>query len=174
MKLFMSLPDKKADTIFGAVVREVESEGIQLMDSTTFLADLLPRKGILTKRQPDENQLKDIEFGVKIAGEMGRLDVGQTVIIKNLSTVAVEAIEGTDETILRAGKLAGAGTVIVKTAKPKQDMRFDVPVIGMTTIETMKEASAAVLAISEGKALILDKDDVIRKADAYGISIVVI
>ena len=174
MKLFMSLPDKKADTIFGAVVRELEIEGIQLIDSTTFLADSLPKKGILTKRKPDEDQLRDIEFGSKIAVEMGGLDVGQTVIVKNLSTVAIEAIEGTDEAIRRAGKIAGAGTVVVKMAKPKQDMRFDVPIVGMTTIETMKEPGAAVLAISEGKALILDMDEVIRKADEYGISIVVI
>jgi UDP-2,3-diacylglucosamine hydrolase len=174
MKLFMSLPDKKADSVFGGVVRELESEGINLIDSTTFLADFLPKKGVLTKRKPDENQLRDVEFGAKIALDMGGLDVGQTVIVKNLSTVAIEAIEGTDEAIRRAGILAGAGSVIVKVAKPNQDMRFDVPVIGMTTIETMKEAGAAVLAVSEGKALILDINDVICKADEYGISIVVI
>lgn len=174
MKLFMSLPDKKADTIFGAVVRELESEGIELMDSTTFLSDYLPKKGFLTEKQPDENQKRDIEFGAKIAVEMGGLDIGQTVIVKNMSTVAIEAIEGTDESIRRGGKIAGAGTVVVKMAKPKQDMRFDVPVIGLKTIETMKESGSSVLAIQEGKTLILDKDEVIRKANEYGICIVVI
>ncbi len=174
MKLFMSLPDKKADTIFGAVAKELESEGIELIDSTAFLSDLMPKKGVLTKRQPDENQILDIEFGKKIALEMGRVDVGQTVIVKNRSVVAVEAIEGTDEAIRRGGKLARGDVVVVKMAKPRQDMRFDVPIIGTDTIETMHEAGAAVLAISEGKALILDEKDVLKKADEYGICVVVV
>lgn len=174
MRLFMSLPDKQADTIFGAVVNALESEGIGLMDSTAFLADLLPKKGVLTKRGPDEKELRDIEFGTKIAIEIGRLDVGQTVVVKNQSVVAVEAIEGTDETIRRGGKLAKTGAVVVKMAKPQQDMRFDVPVVGTQTIETMHEAGAAVLAISQGNTLILDHEEVVRRADEYGISVVVV
>jgi len=174
MKLFMSLPDKKADTIFGAVANELEAEGIKLMDSTTFLSDRLAKKGILTKRKPDENQTRDVEFGKRIALEMGRLDIGQTVVVKNQSVVAVEAIEGTDKAIHRGGMLARGDVVVVKMAKPNQDMRFDVPVIGTDTIEIMHEAGAVVLAVTEGKTLILDEEEVVKKADDYKISVVVI
>ena len=173
-KFLFSLPDGRADTILGAVARELRSEGIELMDSTAFVKDILPKKGVLTKRRPNETQLRDIEFGKNMAIEMGRLDVGQTVVVKNQSVVAVEAMEGTDETIRRGGKLARGDAVVVKMAKPAQDMRFDVPIIGTETIETMREAGGAVLAISEGNALILDLEHVVRKADEYGICIAVI
>jgi DUF1009 family protein len=173
-KLFFSLRDKRADTILRAVAQELRSEGIELMDSTAFVNDRLAKKGVLTKRRPNEIELRDIEFGRSIALEMGRLDVGQTVVVKNQSVVAVEAMEGTDETIIRGGKLAKNNAVVIKMAKPGQDMRFDVPIIGTQTIETMREAGAAVLAISEGNALILDLEDVVRKADEYGVCIAVV
>jgi DUF1009 family protein len=174
MRLFSSLKDRRADAILGAVAAELKAEGIELMDSTAFVSDLLPEKGVLTKSRPEEHELVDIELGKRLALELGRLDIGQTVIVKNGSVLAVEAMEGSDECIRRGGIIAKRGSVVVKMAKPQQDMRFDVPVIGVTTIETMHEVSARVLAIREGATIIIDQDHVVRKADKHGICIVVV
>lgn len=165
--------DKRDDTILKAIADRLEAEGIQLLDSTRFLKSLLAKQGIYTKKKPTRPQREDIDFGFKIAKTMGGLDIGQTVVIKDKAVIAVEAIEGTDEAIVRAGGLT-AGTVVVKTSKPKQDMRFDVPTVGLNTIESMKKASAYVLAIEAEKTLMLEKETVIKEADEAGICIVAV
>ncbi|MDP1759365.1 MAG: LpxI family protein, partial [Thermodesulfovibrionales bacterium] len=133
---------------------------------------LMTPEGILTEERLSENEWKDIAFGWKIAKEIGRLDIGQTVVVKDQAVMAVEAIEGTDEAILRGGKLAGEGAVVVKVAKPKQDMRFDVPVVGMNTLKSMIEVNARVLAIEAGKSILLQRKKIIKEADEAGISVV--
>ncbi len=173
-KLFAGLRDKKADTVFTAVAEQLAESGIELIDSTLFLKNFLPKEGILTKTRPTEGQLSDIEFGKNIAKEMGRLDIGQTIVVKNRAILAVEALEGTDETIKRGGKLGKGEVVIVKMAKPGQDMRFDVPVIGEKTIQTMVEANAVSIAIEAEKTLILDEEKTISLANNNNISIVAI
>jgi DUF1009 family protein len=142
------------------------------MNSTALLEPLLARQGVLTRRAPTEDERKDFEFGYRMADAIAGLDIGQTVAVKHLAVVAVEAMEGTDEVIGRAGQLAGPGVRIVKVAKPNQDMRFDVPVIGIATIQAMRAAGASALSIDAGKALILDGEAVIASADDAGITIV--
>ncbi len=171
LKLLSRLGNRKADSIFSAVADEMNKEGIRLLDSTTFLGEYLAKEGVLTRRQPSRQELEDVEFGVQIAKEIGRLDVGQTVVVKDKAILAVEALEGTDETIRRGGRLAGGETVVVKTAKPSQDMRFDVPVVGLQTIRTLKDSGGGVLAIEAHKTLILDQNEVVPLADRNGICI---
>ena len=172
LRLFTQLKDRKADTIFSAVADELGKAGIELIDSTAFLGDQLAQKGVLTKRKPTSEQSADIEFGRHIAAELGRLDIGQTIVVKNKAVLAVEALEGTNETILRGGKLGKGDVVVIKTAKPQQDMRFDVPVVGARTIKIMIEAGVACLAIEAGKTLVLDRKDVIDAADKHNIVVV--
>ncbi len=172
LKVLSRLDNRKADSIFSSVANEMRKDGITLLDSTSFLKDFLAREGVLTARQPTERESEDARFGADIAKEIGRLDIGQTVVVKDKAIVAVEALEGTDETIRRGGRLAGEGTVVVKMAKPSQDMRFDVPVIGIETIRTMREAKAALLAVEAQKTLILDEEDVKRLADESSICVV--
>ena len=167
-----ALRDRKADTIFSAVADRLGREGMSLLDSTFLLKKYLAPKGTLTKRAPSESELKDIEFGLGIAKLMGSVDVGQTVVIKEKAIVAIEAMEGTDRTIDRGGQIAREGAVVVKTSKPAQDNRFDVPVIGPKTIETMAKAKAACLAIEAGKTLIIDREKTVSLADKAGICIV--
>ena len=171
-ELFKAMADRRCDTIFGAVAERLRKEGLELLDSTFLLQDHLAPKGTLTRKAPTEAQLKDIEFGIMIAKSMGGLDVGQTVIVKDLAVVAIEALEGTDQCILRGGAIARVGAVVVKASKPKQDSRFDVPVIGPRTIQTMKRAHAACLAIEAKKTLIIDRDRTVILADKAGITIV--
>jgi DUF1009 family protein len=128
----------------------------------------------LTKRRVSKAEEEDIQFGWKIAKEIAGLDIGQTVVVKQKAVVAIEAIEGTDQTILRGGRLGGPGTVVVKVSKPHQDMRFDVPVIGLKTVDVLREIEAAVLAVEAGKTIFLDRDEAIKKANFAGISIVVV
>jgi len=139
-------------TPFG-VIKLLESEGIELVDSTCFLQDSLPQRGTLTRREPSKQEREDIAYGLEIAREIARLDLGQTIVVRGQACVAIEAMEGTDETIRRAGKLARGRLTVVKVAKPNQDMRFDVPVVGVPTIEAMKEAGATCLCITAGKTL---------------------
>ena len=167
-----ALKDRKADTIFSAVADRLEKEGMKLLDSTFLLNKYLAPRGTLTKRTPSESELKDIQFGLSIAKMMGGIDIGQTVVIKEKAIVAIEAMEGTDRTIDRGGQIAREGAVIVKTSKPKQDNRFDVPVIGPKTIETMIKAKAACLAIEAGKTLIIDREKTVALANKAGICIV--
>ena len=171
-KLLFSLNTKNTDALIGAVARVLEDEGIELVNSTEFLGSLLPQTGILTKRAPDESERADIEYGRHIAQQIAGLDLGQTVVIRDRACVAIEAMEGTDETIERAGRIAGGQRlVVVKVSKPKQDMRFDVPVVGRKTIDVMAQANATALAIDAGRTLLFERDDLIRAANEAGLAI---
>ena len=171
-KLHAALKDRKADTIFSAVAEKLKENGMELLDSTMLLTEYMAPKGTLTRRGPTVAELADIEFGRIIAKMMGGIDVGQTVVIKEKAIVAIEAMEGTDKTILRGGAIARKDAVIVKMSKPHQDNRFDVPVIGPRTIQNMIRSNAACLAIEAGKTLIIDRDSCIKLADKAGICIV--
>jgi len=170
--LLMKLKAKNTDAIISAVADLLRDNGIELIDSTTFLAPLMAREGVLTKRAPDQAQRADLEFGYKVADTIAGLDIGQTIAVKSSAVVAVEAMEGTDAVIARAGHLAGAGVRIVKVAKPNQDMRFDVPVIGVSTIAAMQAHGADTLSVDAGKTLMIDGEAIIRAADEAGICIV--
>ncbi len=171
-ELFQAMADRRCDTIFGAVADRLRREGLDLLDSTFLLQDHLAPKGTLTRHAPTESQLKDIQFGIGIAKGMGGLDVGQTVVVKDLAVVAIEALEGTDQCILRGGAIARENAVVVKASKPKQDNRFDVPVIGPRTIRTMQRCRASCLAVEAGKTLIIDRERTVDLADKAGITIV--
>jgi len=171
-KLLLSLPLKNTDSLIGAVARVLESEGIQLVDSTTFLKPLIPAPGVLTKRAPNEQEAADIAYGREIARQIAGLDLGQAVVIRDRACVAIEAMEGTDETVERAARLAGGGSlVLVKVSKPKQDMRFDVPVVGLKTVEVMQRCRVSALGMDAGRTLLFDRARVIEAADAAGIAI---
>jgi DUF1009 family protein len=172
MSVMTRLKARNTDALISAVADVMREKGIELLDSTVFLGPLLAKEGVLTGRAPDEEERADFEFGYRMADAIAGLDIGQTIVVKAKAVVAVEAMEGTDHVIARAGELAGAGTRIVKVAKPKQDMRFDVPVIGMATVEAMRRAGATALTIDAGRTLVIDGDAVFRAADAGGITIV--
>lgn len=172
-KLLARLSFRNTDSLIGAVADELASEGITLVDSTTFLDPFLPAPGVLTKRAPSAKESADIEYGLDVAREIARLDLGQTIVVKDRAVVAVEAMEGTDATIRRAGQLARKPPiVVVKVAKPNQDMRFDVPVIGPATIRAMQEAKASALSITARKTLLIDRDDMLAMANKAKIAIV--
>lgn len=170
--LLAKMAFKKDDSILRAVADELESEGITIRESTLYLDNLLAPSGVLTKRKPSKDEQKDIEFGWLMAKEVGRLDIGQTVVVKDQAVLAVEAIEGTDEAIRRGGRLCGKGAVVVKICKPEQDLRFDLPAVGLQTIKTMDEVKAACLAIEAGKAILFDRETVIAEAERAGICVV--
>ena len=172
LQLIMSLPDRKDDTILIAFVRELAKAGIQTFDQTALIRKLMPRRGTITRREPTEQERQDMEFGFRIAKELGRLDVGQTVVVKNRAVMALEAIEGTDACIERGGTLAHGGAVVAKVSKPQQDNRFDVPTVGYRTIENMAKVGASALAIEAGKTLLVEREQMISFADDKGISIV--
>jgi len=171
-KLLFSLPRKNTDALIGAVARVLEDEGIRLVDSTLFLKPLLPEAGVLTRRAPNEHEAEDIAYGRGLAQQIARMDIGQTVVISDRACVAVEAMEGTDEVIARAARIAaGKPLVVVKVSKPAQDMRFDVPVVGLPTVEQMRAAGATALAVDAGRTLLFDRAKLIELADASGIAI---
>ena len=171
--LWKKMGSRQDDSILRAIADELEKEGIEVVPSTYFLEDLYTPKGVLTRRSPSKEEKKDIEFGYMMQKQIGALDIGQTLVVGSRTVLAVEAMEGTDKTILRGGGLAhGKGCVVVKVAKPHQDMRFDVPSAGLGTIETMVEAGATCLALEAGKTLFFDKDEAISLADQHGITIV--
>jgi len=172
MQLIMSLPDRKDDTIMMMFVQELAKAGIEAFDQTALIRALMPQKGVLTKRQPTEAEQKDTEFGFRIAKELGALDIGQTVVVKDMAVMALEAIEGTDACIRRGGELARGGAVVVKTAKPQQDSRFDVPAVGLKTLEVMASVKAKVLAIEAGRTLLVEREKVIALAEANDIAII--
>ncbi|MBA3769754.1 MAG: UDP-2,3-diacylglucosamine diphosphatase LpxI [Blastocatellia bacterium] len=172
VKMLWNLERRNTDALIGGVAGELAKEGIELIDSTHFLQDHLATQGVLSKRKPSQNELDDIEYGLHIAGELGRLDLGQTVVIRSRACVAIEAMEGTDATIRRAGELANGKLTVVKVAKPNQDMRFDVPVVGMPTIRVMAEAGATCLSITSDKTLIFDREEMLAAANHAGIAIV--
>jgi DUF1009 family protein len=171
-KMLWNLPKRNTDALIGGVANELSKEGIELIDSTHFIKDQLAPGGVLTKRQPSETELANIDYGLHIAGEIARLDLGQTIVVRASACVAIEAMEGTDATIRRAGELANGKLTVVKVAKPDQDMRFDVPVVGVPTIETMIEAGATCLSVTAGKTLIFDRSEMLSKADKNKIAIV--
>jgi DUF1009 family protein len=160
------------DGILRNIANELEKEGIQVVSSTAYLPELLAPPGCLTRRRPNKQERDDIEFGWMMAKELGRLDIGHCVVVRRKSVLAVEAIEGTDRAIRRGGELAKERAVVVKVCKPNQDPRFDLPAVGVSTIEVMSSVRAAVLAIEAGKTIIFDKDEMIRLAESSGISIV--
>ncbi len=171
-KLLLTLPSKNTDSLIGAVARVLADEGIELVDSTKFLGALLPAAGILTRRAPDQTESADIAYGRSIAQQIAALDLGQTVVVRDRACVAIEAMEGTDETIERAARIvAGQRLVVVKVSKPAQDMRFDVPVVGLRTIEVMRRSNATALALDAGKTLLFDRDALIAAADEAQIAI---
>jgi DUF1009 family protein len=165
------IPFQNTDSLIGAVADALGREGIALLPSVTFVEDQLATPGAMTRRTPSRDQRRDIDYGLRIARRLGELDLGQTVVVKDRAAVALEAMEGTDEVIRRAGRLAGPGTTVVKLAKPGQDMRFDVPVVGPGTLASMGEAGAAVLAVEAGRTLLLDRADFLRAADETGLAV---
>jgi len=181
-KLLLNLKMRSTDALIGAVAKVLEDEGIELINSTAFLEPLLAEEGVLTARAPDEDERKNIEYGQVVAQALAGFDIGQTVVVAAQACVAVEAMEGTDATIERAGRLmatleADASTLerrltVVKVAKPKQDMRFDVPVIGLSTVETMLRAGASCLSIEAGKTLLFDREATLKRASDTGVTIV--
>ena len=174
LKLLMKLPRRNTDALIGAVADELASEGIELIDSTYFLQDHLPQAGQLSRRAPDERERGDIGYGLEIAREIARLDLGQTIVVRSRACVAIEAMEGTDATIKRAGQLARGRLTVVKLAKPDQDMRFDVPVVGLPTIESMIEAGATCLCLTAGKTLMFDRDQMLRLANDHRIAVIAV
>ncbi len=172
LRVVMRLESRNTDAIIAGIADELREQGIELLDSTAFLAPLLARAGVLTRRAPTSEEQTDLDFGYRLADTIAGLDIGQTIAVKSAAVVAVEAMEGTDAVIARAGQLAGAGVRVVKVAKPNQDMRFDVPVVGVSTIEAMKAAGASVLSVDAGKTLMIDGDAIVNAADEAGIAIV--
>src|ERR671926_681596 len=170
-QMLVSLPRRNTDALIGGVAAELAREGIELIDSTYFIKDHLPTEGTLSRRAPDERERGDIEYGLEVAREIARLDLGQTIVVRARACVAVEAMEGTDATVRRAGQLARGRLTVVKVAKPGQDMRFDVPVVGIPTIETMAQAGATCLCITAGKNLTFDREEMIKTAEKHKISI---
>jgi DUF1009 family protein len=170
--VLMRLKSKNTDAVIAGVADVLRENGIELMDSTAFLQPLLARPGVITRRRPTADEESDFAFGYRIADAIAGLDIGQTIAVKSSAVVAVEAMEGTDLVIARAAQLAGAGVRIVKVAKPHQDMRFDVPVIGVATIAAMRAAGATALSVDAGKTLMIDGDAIVRAADEADIAIV--
>jgi DUF1009 family protein len=175
LQLLASLAIKNTDSLIGAVAKMLEAEGIHLMDSTLFLRPLLPEPGVITARAPSEEEKRDLDYGYKIARELGRLDLGQSVAISDGACIALEAMEGTDAVMERAAALAnGRALRVVKLAKPNQDLRFDVPVIGPATIRLMARLNVTALSIEARKTLMIDRDEIIREANAADIVLVAV
>jgi UDP-2,3-diacylglucosamine hydrolase len=172
LSVLTRLRARNTDALISAVADVLRKEGIELLDSTTFLQPLLAGAGPLTERMPNEEEHEDFVFGYRMADAIAALDIGQTIAVKHKAVVAVEAMEGTDEVIGRAGHLAGPGVRVVKVAKPKQDMRFDVPVIGIATIQAMRVAGASALSVDAERTLVLDGEHVIASANEAGITII--
>jgi len=172
IKVLSRLQGKKDDAILRALAEEIENEGMRVESLIPYLKDTMAPRACLTERKPTEREERDIEFGWAIAKKIGALDVGQSVVVKDRIILAVEAIEGTDETIRRGGRLGRGEVVVVKVCKPKQDFRLDLPVIGPSTVRTLKEARASALAVEAGKTIIVDQEKVIREANRNGLCIV--
>jgi DUF1009 family protein len=183
-KLLLNLRTRNTDMLLGAVAKVLADEGIELISSTSFLEPLLAQEGVLTERAPTDEERKNIDYGMSVAKALAGFDIGQTVVVAAQACVAVEAMEGTDAAIERAGKLMQsldeeASTLdrrltVIKVAKPNQDMRFDVPVIGIRTIETMMQAGAACLSVEAGRTLLFDRETLLMKANQAGIAIVAV
>lgn len=174
LKLLLRLPRRNTDALIGAVAGELASEGIELIDSTYYLKDHLPQPGNHTRRNPDDREQGDIEYGLEIANEIARLDLGQTIVVRERACVAIEAMEGTDAVIRRAGQLVRGRLTVVKIAKPDQDMRFDVPVVGLPTIEAMIDSGATCLCLTAGKTLMFDREEMVKLASKHKIALVAV
>ncbi len=172
--LLEGIKDKKADTIFGAVAKKLSESGFDLISSATYMEDYFPAKGTLTHIEPSFAIWEDVYFGLDLAKEIARLDIGQTIAVKSKAVVAVEALEGTDNLIRRAGRISRGGATIVKVSKPKQDLRFDIPVIGLNTIKNLIRARVKCLAIEAGKTIFIDKKESLALAEKKGIAIVAV
>ena len=172
IRLLSSLPDRKDDTIMNAIVKLIEDAGMHVMDQTVLIQPLLPEPGVLTRRKPTEQEWKDMQFGFRVAKELGRMDIGQTVVVKNQAVMALEAIEGTDACILRGGFLGKGGVIVAKTAKPAQDNRFDMPSVGTTTLTSMIHAGATGIVIEAGRTLLVDRKRTLAMAEEKDITIV--
>ncbi len=172
LALFSRLKQWKDDAILREVATELEGEGIQIRESTFGLLGILVEEGSLTERSPSKKEWEDIRYGWEVAQDIGRLDIGQCVVVKDRVVVAVEAVEGTDEAIRRGGVLAGEGAVVVKRSKPQQDLRFDLPAVGPATVEVMASVKATVLALEADRSVLLDRGETLRKAERAGIAIV--
>lgn len=173
ISMLASLPKKNTQSLLEGVISVLENEGFEFVDSTVLLKSLLAKSGLLTRRSPNSEEQKDIEYGRAVAREITRLDVGQTIVVKSQAVVAVEAMEGTNETIRRAAQLVGGQRLtVVKVSRPDQDMRFDVPVIGLETSEVLKECNVSALSIDADKTLIIDSDEFFEKVEASSIAIV--
>ena len=170
-KLLAKAVNKKAESLLSAVTQEFESEGIQFLSSATYLEDWLCSAGPLTQRKPTSVEEADIAFGWPLARLIAEQDIGQTLIVKDKTVVAVEGMEGTDACIRRAGEVAGPGCVVIKAARPRQDLRFDIPVVGLRTLESMRQAGVRVLAMEAGKTLLLDKDTLIKEANGADLAL---
>ncbi|HEY8345556.1 MAG TPA: UDP-2,3-diacylglucosamine diphosphatase LpxI [Bacillota bacterium] len=172
--LLSRLQNKKSDAILQAVVDYFEEHGIKVETQTRFLEHLIPKPGLLTKCPLTTSEMQDVRFGFSLAKEMGRLDIGQSVVVKNGVILAVEAMEGTDQTILRGGTLGGEGIVAVKVAKPHQDLRFDMPTVGLSTLNALVRSKARVLAIEAGLTFFLNKEECIVEAEKNGLSVIAV
>jgi len=162
---------QNTDSLIGAVADALGRDGITLLPSVVFLADQLATAGPMTRRQPDREEGKDVRYGETVARALAGMDLGQTAVVKQRAAVALEAMEGTDETIRRAGRIAGPGTTVVKVSKPRQDMRFDVPVVGAGTLVAMREAGSCVLAVDAGRTLLIDRAAFLAQAEADGVAV---
>ncbi len=168
------LKSREDDRLLRGVAKELEGEGIQILESTVFLSQIIPSEGVLTRRSPTPGQWEDVRLGFQIAKEVGRLGIGQSVVVKNRVVLAVEAVEGTDAAIRRGGDLGKEGFVVVKVSKPQQDLRFDVPAVGVDTIRILHEFKGAVLAIEAGKTILLEKEELLQEAESRGIVVVAV
>ncbi|MGZ8452816.1 MAG: LpxI family protein [Candidatus Binatia bacterium] len=173
-RFLTKIKSRDDDALLRGIADELASDGIRIIDSTFCLSSIIPQEGVLTRRVPNAAQWRDIAMGIRLAKEIGRLGIGQTVVVKNQVIVAVEAVEGTDAAIQRGGQLAKSGCVVVKVSKPQQDLRFDVPAIGVETIRALRRVGGAVLAIEAGKAILIEKDELLREAEASGIAVVAV
>lgn len=171
LKVLSRLPSRTTEAMLNTLADVLAEEGIELIDSTTLLTTFLASDGAMTKCKPSKEEVDDIEFGARQARGLAALDIGQTVVVKQRSVVAAEAMEGTDETVRRAGGVVKGPLVVVKVARPNQDMRFDVPVVGPTTIDSMVDAGASALALEVGRVLLVDREELLRQADNHRIAV---
>jgi len=166
--------DKKDLSILSGVADALKKVGVEVIDPTVYLQTLVPSKGVLTQHEPSEKEMDDVKYGIAIARELAKFDIGQTIVVKDKTVIAVEAAEGTDETISRAGKLVKDGFVVIKVARPDQDMRFDIPLVGPDTLSSIERAGGTVLALESGKTLLMNKEELIKRADANDIAVVIV
>jgi DUF1009 family protein len=174
LKILTQLSKRNAQTIFGAVCAEFSAIGVQLLPAWRFMENSLPKAGQLSRRTPTEREQKDIELGMRVAKTVSSLEIGQTVVVKEGTILAVEAFEGTDEAILRAGRLGGPGAVVIKTARSDHDMRYDIPVVGLKTMKILRKINASALAVEAGRTIMLERDKIIAEADRMDLALVAV